>query len=83
MPAEFSVAGQALFNGEQQLPPGHKVSGLLVFSAPRDSPREFRVELQLVDSRGKTFEYKAGYATEKRMARKMKKLRKQQEKGSR
>ena len=83
MPEAFTVAGQALFNGEQQLRPGHKVTGLLVFSAPRESPREFRIELQLVDSLGKTLEYKAAYATEKRVGKNLKKLQRQQEKGSR
>lgn len=83
MPAEFTVAGQALFNGEQHLPPGRKVTGMLVFSAPKDDPREFRVEIPLVDSRGRTLEYKAAYATEKRLNKKMKKLQKQREKGKR
>ena len=82
MPEQFTVAGQALINGEQILPPGHKVSGLLVFSAPSKSPREFRIELQLMNSRGKTLEYKAAYATEKRLQKKMKKLLRQQEKGA-
>jgi len=83
MPEAFTVAGQALFNGEQQLIPGHKVTGLLVFSAPGDSPREFRIELPIVNSRGKTFEYIAAYATEKRLTKKLKKLKRQQEKGTR
>ena len=81
MPEQFTVAGQALINGEQILPPGHKITGLLVFSAPKESPREFRIELRLVNSRGKTFEYIASYATEKRLQKKMKKLQKQQKKG--
>ncbi len=83
MPEAFTVAAQALFNGEQHLTPGHKVTGLLVFSAPRDSPREFRVELPIVDSRGQTFEYKAAYATEKRLNKKLKKLQRQRERGTR
>lgn len=83
MPEAFMVAGQALFNGEQQLPPGHKVTGLLVFSTPKESPREFRIEMSLTDSRGKTLHYTAAYATEKRLNKKLKKLQRQREKGTR
>jgi len=41
MPAEFSIAGQALLNRESHLPPGVKSSGLLAFTALKNSPREF------------------------------------------
>jgi|GEM_PF-6666949 len=82
MPKEFNVAGQALLNGERQLPPGVKTSGLLAFTALRNRPREFRIDLEVVDSRGNTYKYRASYTTEKVLKKRMKKLEKQRREGA-
>ena len=47
----------------------------------KNSPKEFYIELVIVNTRGKSFEYRASYATQKRLDKKMKKLEKQQKKG--